>query len=72
MHTPVFTAEASLYRTRGLYGAADAYRDRLNAGNVEPASASARNCIKICEGDPDCLYCCRCLAAGGKASHCCF
>jgi hypothetical protein len=38
---------------------------------VVPAILSTISCVKMCDGDPDCIYCCRCVRAGGHPSHCC-
>jgi hypothetical protein len=73
MRTPGFTADNSL---RGKYGA---YRSFGGASGsrivIHPAYiglGGLQQCIKYCGDDSDCIYCCRCLARGGKPEHCCF
>ena len=71
MHKPRFTAEASIYPAGSFYAAMETYAQSYQQpGVVQPAFA--RNCFKVCRGDPDCMQCCMCIASGGKASHCCF
>jgi hypothetical protein len=68
MSTPGFTAEAALYKTFQPY-----YMVRTAipiAGAVQPAQY--QSCRSECGNDSDCIHCCRCMRAGGKASHCCF
>jgi len=68
MNMPDFTAEASLYRARRTY--------HVTSGPSEPSGmiqpASLFNCVRLCQGDPDCVHCCLCIGRGGKPSHCCF
>jgi hypothetical protein len=70
MNMPRFTAEASLYSSRGFYVnmSIDGQWDSLV---IQPASLTGRNCIRICGQDSDCIDCCMCLARGGRANQCC-
>ncbi len=66
MHIPRFTAENSLAEAAHTYRISDTIGKAMG---IVPATV---NCIKICGGDPDCIYCCRCVSRGGHPSHCCF
>ena len=68
MSLPGFTAEASLYQTNTTHRMVETTIPMTRA--VQPALY--RSCQSECGGDSDCIHCCRCLRAGGKASHCCF
>jgi len=75
MDMPGFTAETSVYVTHNRYfGAADYIA--LGGGVVITAAIFLRGgyryCSQICQGDPDCIQCCMCLAHGGHPSQCCF
>jgi hypothetical protein len=72
MRMPGFNGDASLYQTSRSYRAAGGL-DR-SVGTIRPVvlSTALSSCISYCDGDPDCIFCCRCVSRGGHPSHCCF
>ena len=72
MRMPGFNGEASLYQTTRSYRAAGGV-DR-SVGTIQTAAmfTALDSCASECGGDPDCIYCCRCVGRGGHPSHCCF
>ncbi len=73
MKMPGFTAEASLFK-------ASEYYHKTGMGipgesMIQPAFGGTgcySTCANWCDGDPDCLHCCRCVCNGGTPSRCCF
>jgi hypothetical protein len=49
---------------------------RLATASNSPVGASTpgsvSSCVKSCNGDEGCIHCCRCVAAGGSPTTCCF
>jgi hypothetical protein len=85
MVVPKFIADASVYVPTGHYqtlGRTDSsgvshaailqqqLQTLISPQGSNPAFPS-NSCLSICEGDPACLRCCRCLARGGDPSECC-
>jgi hypothetical protein len=72
MNMPGFNAEASLYKTSQSYHVAGSLD--LPARTVQPAFGGPRlSCVQICEGDSECVACCKCRRAGGgsRCLHLC-
>ena len=69
MNMPRFTAESSLYPSRGFYAAMRL--DVHQESEVIRPALTGRNCLRMCGQDSDCLDCCMCLARGGRAPQCC-
>jgi hypothetical protein len=82
MSMPGFTAEVSLYKTCRVYQTTNSFSEASDLSQASgialaaltrgPASGGYHYCWQICQGDPDCIYCCICLAHGGHPNECCF
>jgi hypothetical protein len=69
---PGFTAEKALEQRMSL-SYTGFVQSSAEGSFVEPTfSIRWSSCNSICQGDPDCIQCCRCVRAGGHPSSCCF